>query len=252
MNDFTQAKYEELLNVINQKEIKVYGIADYINKLPEKGIILRHDVDRKPQNALFTARLEYKYNIKSTYYFRITKNSFNSDIINKIASLGHEIGYHYEDLSIANGDYDNAIKLFKKHLEQFKPYAKVKTIAMHGRPLSKYDNRDLWKEYNFKDFGLIGEAFLSIDYTNIYYFTDTGRSWAENASNIRDKVATNKSQNVSTTNDLINFVDKNQLIAIVMHPERWALSRRENILNWGTDFAKNNVKNIIKFIRNLI
>ena len=35
--------------------------------------------------------------------------------------------------------------------------------------------------------GILGEAYLSIDYTNTYYFTDTGRSWSENAVNLRDK-----------------------------------------------------------------
>ena len=28
--------------------------------------------------------------------------------------MGHEIGYHYEDLSIAKGDVDKAIEYFEK------------------------------------------------------------------------------------------------------------------------------------------
>ena len=51
----------------------------------------------------------------------------------------------------------------------------VKTICMHGSPLSRYDNRDLWNRYDFKDCWIVGEAYLSIKDVN--YFSDTGRSW---------------------------------------------------------------------------
>ncbi|MEZ5146706.1 MAG: hypothetical protein R2759_06400 [Bacteroidales bacterium] len=37
------------------------------------------------------------------------KNHYDSDIIKQIANLGHEIGYHYDDLSHTHGDYTKAI-----------------------------------------------------------------------------------------------------------------------------------------------
>ena len=33
--------------------------------------------------------------------------------LKEIASLGHEIGYHYEDMTICNGDIDKAFEHFK-------------------------------------------------------------------------------------------------------------------------------------------
>jgi len=51
-----------------------------------------------------------------------------------------------------------------------------------------YDNRDLWKRYDFRQFGLAGEAYLSIDYHRLAYLTDAGRSWADNPYNLRDRV----------------------------------------------------------------
>lgn len=36
--------------------------------------------------------------IKAKYYFRVVLESWNEKIIKEIASLGHEVGYHYEDL----------------------------------------------------------------------------------------------------------------------------------------------------------
>ena len=70
----------------------------------EKGhspiVILRHDVDRRPLNALTTAKLENELGIRGTYYFRIVPESFDETIIKQIAELGHEIGYHYEERTL--------------------------------------------------------------------------------------------------------------------------------------------------------
>ena len=53
--DFTLRRYTELLDTINRLEIPVYGIRDWIEQAPEKGILIRHDVDRKASNSLKVA-----------------------------------------------------------------------------------------------------------------------------------------------------------------------------------------------------
>jgi hypothetical protein len=64
-------------------------------------IALRHDVDRSPNYALKTAQIEHDLGIRGSYYFRIVPESFDAGIIERIAELGHEIGYHYEDVDLA-------------------------------------------------------------------------------------------------------------------------------------------------------
>lgn len=59
-----------------------------------KVVILRHDVDERPQNALKMAHIEYRLGIRATYYFRILKISNDPDVIAEIVRMGHEIGYH--------------------------------------------------------------------------------------------------------------------------------------------------------------
>lgn len=59
---------------------------------------------------------------------------------------------------------------------------------MHGSPLSKWDNRLLWKKYNYRDFGIIGEPYFDIDFNKVAYLTDTGRRWDVSADNVRDTV----------------------------------------------------------------
>ena len=58
--------------------------------------LLRHDVDKLPENSLVFAKTQAEMGIKGSYYFVQYPK-----IIEKIASLGHEIGYHYEDVDLA-------------------------------------------------------------------------------------------------------------------------------------------------------
>lgn len=249
--DFTLKKYEEFLSELSENKIRIYGIRDWIKLKPKNGILLRHDIDRKPKNGLKVALLEKKYGILSTYYFRIVKSSFNKSIIKQIVKLEHEIGYHYEDLSIEKGSYEKAILLFKKNLSKFRDITDIDTISMHGRPLSAYDNRDLWKEYDYKKFNLIGEAFLSIDYKDIFYFTDTGRTWRNSGANLRDKVNSNNQVNIKSTKELIDFINENRdkKIAIVSHPERWAKNNLEFIYILLKDTLINIIKRLLILFR---
>ena len=182
MRDFTLKKYRELCNAMINSGYTLTTVADYLpsksTKHPKKTIILRHDVDRNAKHALGTAKIENKLGIKSTYYFRTIPNVFVPKIIKKIHAMGHEIGYHYEVLDRASGNFEKAIKLFEHELENFRKICDIKTICMHGNPLTSWDNRDLWKKYDFRDYGITGEAYLSIDYDKVMYFTDTGRSWS--------------------------------------------------------------------------
>jgi len=84
--------------------------------------------------------------------------------------------------------YSEAFRDFKENLEKLRKLYPVKTICVHGSPLSKWDNRDLWKRYDYRDFGIIAEPYFDIEFSDVLYLTDTGRRWDGNAFNIRDKV----------------------------------------------------------------
>jgi hypothetical protein len=245
--DFTQKKYKELLENIKAEKINVYGIKGWINSKPAGGIMIRHDVDRNAINSLRIANLEAEFGFSTTYYFRITSGSFKPQIIKEIKKLGHEIGYHYEDLSLANGDIDKALLSFQSNLKKFAKFSEIKTIAMHGRPLSKYTNKDMWKDKSFKTYGIEADAFLSVDYSDVYYFTDTGRSWSSNSINLRDKVEGLNAE-VANTNELIEFIKKNKLakIALVTHPERWNDPGIGFLHSWLMDKTANSIKYLIK------
>ena len=102
--DFTTLRLEELLKFFQKNGINTYTLQDWIQLNPAKGVLIRNDVDRKPNNSLNFARIYNQHGIKGTFNFRIKKTSFNKKIVKDIVSLNHEIGYHYEDLSDSNGD----------------------------------------------------------------------------------------------------------------------------------------------------
>jgi hypothetical protein len=63
---------------------------------------------------------------------------------------------------------------------------------MHGSPLSKWDNRDLWKRYDYRDFGIIAEPYFDLDFDEVFYLTDTGRRWDGDRVSVRDKICSEK------------------------------------------------------------
>ena len=106
--------------------------------------MLRHDVEARYGHALRFAEMQHQLGIRGTYYFRIFPKAGNEEIIRKIAALGHEIGYHYDDLSACKGNYEKAMQRFQKNLAFLRSIAPVETIAMEGAPFSRFDNRLLW------------------------------------------------------------------------------------------------------------
>ena len=138
--DFTLSRYGDLCATLLDSDYAPLTIYSYLTGKQNKNklVVLRHDIDRKPMNALKMAELEHELGIQSTYYFRFPY-SFKPDIIGKIHDLEHEVGYHYGVLSKAKGDYEKAIELFEQELSEFRKIVDVKTISMHGSPLSRYD-----------------------------------------------------------------------------------------------------------------
>lgn len=241
--DFTFKKYQKLCDTITQSGCTALRVKDYLTCGGDNFIIFRHDVDRSPQNALKMAVVESEHGIHSTYYFRNTREVFVPDIIKEIAKLGHEIGYHYEVLDKAKGNIEKASEIFHQELEELRKVADIKTICMHGNPLTPWSNVDLWNEHDFKDFGIIGEPYISIDYNNVMYLSDTGRSWGE-YYNVKDVVLSNGVSKFKTTDDIIDAIKARSIskACLVVHPNRWNDDRGP----WFMELIGQNIKNVGK------
>jgi len=243
--DFTIEQYKNLLRAIKRENFSFQTFNNFLEKPKLRAIILRHDVDLLPQNSLRFAKIQKEFGIRGTYYFRAVPESWDEKIIIEIHNMGHEIGYHYENLTTCNGDFNLAIKDFNKNLKKLREIVPVKTICMHGSPKSKYDSKDLWADFNYKDFGIIGEPYFDMDFDKVLYLTDTGRRWDGSKVSVRDKVNTSFQQRFHSTNQIINALNKSEFpdqIMFTFHPQRW----HDKFLQWIVEFVLQNFKNLIK------
>lgn len=245
LRDFTLPTYRNLVQELLNTGYSIQTLQDYIQQPKDKTVILRHDVDRNPKNSLKIAKIENATGINSSYYFRIVKKSYDENIIRQIAEMGHEIGYHYEEMNLTKGDHKKAIQLFNDNLKRIRKIKIVKTICMHGSPMSKFDNRDIWKKYDYREFGIIGEPYFDIDFNEVLYLTDTGRHWNNSRGNVRDLVQSKYRFNFKSTFDVIHALRKNELPSKIMlnvHTQRWD----DKFLSWSKELVLQNIKNVVK------
>jgi hypothetical protein len=263
--DFTVKRYTELLNVILDSGYSPCTYSEFLGEVRFKSIVLRHDVDRLPENSLLFARMQNSMGVKGTYYFRAKPCSWDEKIIREISMLGHEIGYHYEDFgttALQTGIKDEkalaekAIKSFEKNLRKLREIAKVDTICMHGLPISRWDGRLLWKYYNYRDFGIKGEPYFDTDFSKVLYLTDTGRRWDGSSVSIRDRAESGFQKSSSplqpespirTTNDLIKNLTGKKMpdcLMFTFHPQRW----NDSIAPWLQELIFQNIKNTAKYM----
>ena len=267
--DFTLDVYSLLISKISDRTF--YCFREFCTTPTTLSIILRQDIDTLPQQALRFAQLQCNMGIQGIYYFRIVPESFQPLIIEQIAKLGHEIGYHYEDLTLVAETRENekrkkkyedseladlleqGIESFAKNLATMRQYADIKTICMHGSPLSKWDSRLLWSKYDYRDFGIVGEPYFDIDFTKVAYYTDTGRRWDGDKVSLRDKIMDAETQAIAaakfprfhSTFDIINAANSDELpeqIMFTFHPQRW----HDRWWPWTKELVGQNVKNIAK------
>ncbi len=281
--DFTLGTYKALLNTLNNQGYSFFTFSDFISNPSVKAIVIRHDVDMLPLNSLEFAKIQAGLGIRGTYYFRAIPENWPEKIIKEIADIGHEVGYHYEDVSLvtdrllASGVKHQeeelakiAIVSFTENLERLRKIVPIRTICMHGSPMRRRNSRLLWKYYDYHDFGIIGEPYFDVNFDEVLYLTDTGRCWDGDSVNVRDKSFNRKGYKVGakdakiknahvsrtphpvlfskfhSTFDVINAAERGKLsdkIMITFHPQRWT----DKPMPWIKELVWQNVKNIAKY-----
>lgn len=277
MRDFTPDTYCLLLGALADKGYVFCTFEEFITGNPSRAVVLRHDVDRHPKRALAIAELEHGRKIKASYHIRVTAEGeihADASVLHEIISMGHEIAYHYEDLSraldktgksrfarIMTEDFEEGVRVaketFAQNLEMLRQYYPVRVISMHGDPLSAHDNRKLWDYVSYTDFGIVCEPYLDINYDKVLYVTDTGRRWDASNANRRDRVVNHSdpvimrteshNRTIHSTFDLIRNVSSGQTpdrLIINTHPQRW----NSNTVPWVSELLGQNIRNVIKSV----
>lgn len=230
--DFTIKKYVHLLRSLKAKINSFQTFNEALIQISKRSIILRHDVDLLPENSLRFAKIQAELGIKGSYYFRAVPESWDENIIKSIAGMGHEVGYHYENMDTVARKFqsrsigtkiqisnpsDEHINLawddFRYNLDRLRKLVPVTTICMHGSPRSKFDNKAIWEKYDYKKLGIIGEPYFDVDFDEVFYLTDTGRRWDGWKTSVRDKVPHQEDWNrqglvFHSTQDIIDTIEK--------------------------------------------
>ncbi len=287
--DFTIKIYRELLEVLSRHNFHFQTFADFDRTTQSRTVILRHDVDNLPRNSLEFARIQNDLGICGTYYFRSVPQSFSMNIIEQISCMGHEIGYHYEDVSFTADEWnksgkkrytekeltDEAIKRFQHNLNRLRKIASIRTICMHGSPLSRWDNRILWKYHDYRNFDIMAEPYFDLDFSRVLYLTDTGRRWNGGHVSIRDNLNNTNKKNLfndwvvqphpdcalnlsmehasfqqqyiyKKTKSIMASAERSGLpdhIMMTFHPQRWT----NDPLPWLKELIFQRLKNVIKY-----
>lgn len=243
MLDFTRNKFIQLLQALKGRE----------------QLIIRHDVDLSTHDALMLAQAEASTDINSIYYFRVkhfTSPRHQTDI-REIASMGHTIGYHYEDLTTHKGDIDVAYNSFHANLELLRQIVPVHTACAHGSPLSRWDNQKIWDHYDIHALGINYEPMLDTDFSHTLYLTDTGRRWDGFRLSIRDKVTDYQQQweqeglTFHSTDDILTALSNPQHaihhynLLINAHPERWTNFGPQWVIRASVRWWKNQAERLI-------
>lgn len=253
MRDFTLHTYQRLLLTFRQAGYVLLSFEEYLTSsvLPERFVILRHDIDKRAAQALKMATLEHEMGVHASYYFRVSSDTNQPHVICQIADWGFEIGYHYEDMAHCTGNVQQAYEHFKHWLAYFRQFYPVRTICMHGSPRSPFDAKELWKHYDYHESGVLGEPYLDTDFSRVCYLTDTGRRWDGYQVSVRDKIVgfqqqwIDKGWTYHSTNDVIKALLTESMpkqLMLVAHPQRWDNAP----ISWLYELVRQNSVNLIK------
>ncbi len=271
---FTFGSYRRLLDLIAEHEYSVFGIEHILaarsgDELPDgRYVAIRHDVDYFPKRALTMAKVEAERGIAVTYYIRRKFFENSLDLVRDIAAMGHQIGYHYEEvdthqkapnLQIAR---DSVGFFIGSLLDIDKLGFAIRSVCAHGNPLTDVDNRQvvhLLRDDTYLDRlaftydkteikekvsdRLIGDASIDITGRDFdLYIPDTGRF--NPRYNLKDRIDDCPITGLSNLGDLRKLLSsgRHRRIYMNMHPDRWS----GDPATWLFDFAFDTAKNLMK------
>ena len=164
-----------------------------------KFLLLRHDIDVSPLNALKMAEIESSLGIATNYYVRLHSMFYNPaappffDALSSIVDMGHEVGLHYDCSFFKERNIDSIKGVLHdiKTLENILGI-KVKSVSQH-RP-AKSDRFKPPPEYVY--------AYEDELLNKTTYVSDSGFKWRNNT--------------------LMDLVGSSLKIYALIHPTTWA------------------------------
>ncbi len=232
----TYKEYIDFCQQICNTGVPLYTVekaCENISELNKPFIIIKHDIEDKPEKALKLSKIEHSFGITATYYVHsfFLRNPKSVDILKEIVSLGHEVGYHYDVLDNNDGDRNNAIQEFREALSRFSDNSfTIKTVCPHGNPLKKRvgysSNKDFFLDVEIRKlFNEIVDVYITFpdmldkDYR---YITDAGYAYSYRDAKSTKTDATEEFFPLNDKDEIIKMIQDGQSMIISTHPHRYS------------------------------
>lgn len=183
------SRERQILKTLLTEGYRVVLPRDYFDDDDQgKIVLLLHDIDFSDRGLDKFTQIEKEFGVKSCFLPRFVMADNSSECYSKLQialSEGFEVGYQYECLSEARGNYEIAYYNFGAQWVWFRENFNVSTTDYHGdvRQLNIL-NLDLYNASLWAAFGLHEIYKL----TNFSYYTDTNNILISPALPLRDLV----------------------------------------------------------------
>jgi hypothetical protein len=180
--NFTYAAYKEMLSLLKENHYEVCNYETYQHST--RCVILRHDVDFSLEAALRFAELEYKNDVKSTYFILLSTSFYNlfhkkaSDTIREIKAMGHDIGLHFDEANYSISNKEDLIYYVQKERSIMSQglEIEIKAVSMH-RPSEWVLDADIQFDTMINSYGK--------EFFNCFkYLSDSRMHWREDVYQI--------------------------------------------------------------------
>ena len=172
--------YDTSCSLIQSLRNKGYVFADYHNyESYPRCVIMRHDVDNSLEQSVRLAEIEAQEGISSTYFVLLRTSFYNPasiqgmEALQKILSLGHEIGLHFDEAAYPVDEVRPVSQLILHEAQILSAICDVPitTVSMH-RPSKKT------LESNLQIPGMIN-SYGQVFFRDFKYLSDSRCNWRE-------------------------------------------------------------------------
>lgn len=204
---FSLGKYARCLSKAVDLDYAVLRVCQTVKPLPEKCLILRHDIEYSVDCAVRMAELEHEHGVRSSYFVlahSVFYNPFtplNTTRIRRIIELGHEIGLHYETYYFEDNNLSatEGIRSDAAYMERMFD-VRIQSISQH-RPARSSFVEELGKHFI--------DAYRPELIYGMYYISDSGCKWRHR--------------------DLYDSLGRESQIHALIHPDYWGFTETDNL-----------------------
>ena len=200
---------------------KLLDSGTLVNK---KYFVNRHDIDTDVSTAKEFFKIEKKYGVKASYYFRLSTLDF--DFMKEIAAYGSEASYHFEEIAQYCKDYhiktkedmfkyiDEIKEVFTKNFKMIEDNLgyKLETVCSHGDFVNRkigITNNEITKDKAIREkLGILCETYDK-DIMNSFDIYVSDRPYPI----------------FYTPKPIFEYIGEKNVICMLSHPRQW----RKNI-----------------------